>query len=75
LFVLLVVSSSFSASGSLLFKSDDALAAVFLFQFLLNLPPLALLNPPRFEEDEEEKEQQQRVVVVNVNVVAVELNI
>jgi len=51
------------------------LAAVFLFQFLLNLPPLALLNPPRFEEDEEEKEQQQRVVVVNVNVVAVELNI
>jgi hypothetical protein len=48
-----------------LFKSDDALAAVFLFiQFCL-LPPLkALLNPPRFEEDEEEKEQQQRVVVV-----------
>jgi len=46
-----------------LFKSDDALAAVFLFiQFCL-LPPLkALLNPPRFEE--EEKEQQQRVVVV-----------
>jgi len=53
------------------------LAAVFLFQFLLNLPPLALLNPPRFEEDEEEKEQQQRVVVVAVvlKVVAVELNI
>jgi hypothetical protein len=44
-----------------LFKSDVALAAVFLFQFCL-LPPLALLNPPRFEEDEEEKEQQQRVV-------------
>jgi hypothetical protein len=43
------------------FKSDDALAAVFLFQFCL-LPPLALLNPPRFEEDEEEKEEQQRVV-------------
>merc|ERR1711970_497097 len=47
LFVLLVVSSSFSASGLLssllLFKSDDALAAVFLsIQFCL-LPPLKAL--------------------------------